>query len=84
MARENKEIAAFAGLMGYISMQLETNFYLSERGLLDVVDTRMVMGIQSIDTGALGALICGVMVMDKVVLSYSCRNSLVLYLLLRI
>ncbi|MGL5646107.1 PTS transporter subunit EIIC, partial [Cetobacterium sp.] len=62
MARENKEIAAFAGIMGYIAMQLGTNFYLSETGLLKVVDTKMVMGIQSIDTGALGALICGVIV----------------------
>lgn len=62
MARENKEIAAFAGLMGYIAMQLGTNFYLNETGLIKVVDTKMVMGIQSIDTGALGALICGVIV----------------------
>ncbi|MGL5055932.1 MAG: PTS transporter subunit EIIC, partial [Fusobacteriaceae bacterium] len=62
MARDNKEIAAFAGLMGYISMHLGTNFYLTERGLLKIVDTKMIMGIQSIDTGALGALICGVIV----------------------
>ncbi|MEG1942094.1 MAG: maltose/glucose-specific PTS transporter subunit IIBC [Cetobacterium sp.] len=62
MARENKEIAAFAGLIGYISMQLGTNFYLTEKGLLKVADTKMIMGIQSIDTGALGALICGVLV----------------------
>ncbi len=62
MARENKEIAAFAGLVGYISMQLGTNFYLTQKGILDVTDTKMVMGIQSIDTGALGALICGILV----------------------
>ncbi|WP_297598993.1 maltose/glucose-specific PTS transporter subunit IIBC [uncultured Cetobacterium sp.] len=62
MARENKEIAAFAGLIGYISMQLGTNFYLTEKGLLKIADTKMIMGIQSIDTGALGALICGVLV----------------------
>ncbi len=62
MARENKEIAAFAGLIGFISMQLGTNFYLTEKGLLEIADTKMIMGIQSIDTGALGALICGILV----------------------
>ncbi|MBC2850080.1 PTS maltose transporter subunit IICB [Cetobacterium sp. 8H] len=62
MARENKEIAAFSGLIGYISMQLGTNFYLTEKGLLKIADTKMIMGIQSIDTGALGALICGILV----------------------
>ena len=62
MARENKEIAGFAGLMGYIAMQLGTNFYLNETGLIKTADTKMIMGIQSIDTGALGALICGILV----------------------
>ncbi|MEG0136119.1 MAG: maltose/glucose-specific PTS transporter subunit IIBC [Cetobacterium sp.] len=62
LARENKEIAAFSGLLGYISMQLGTNFYLSSKGIMAVTDTKMIMGIQSIDTGALGALICGILV----------------------
>jgi PTS system maltose and glucose-specific IIC component len=62
MARENKEVAGFAGLMGYIAMQLGTNFYLNETGLIKIVDTKMIMGIQSIDTGTLGAVICGVLV----------------------
>lgn len=62
MARDNKEIAAFAGLIGYISMQLGTNFYLTQKGILKITDTKMIMGIESIDTGALGALICGIMV----------------------
>ncbi|MGL5122683.1 MAG: PTS transporter subunit EIIC [Fusobacteriaceae bacterium] len=62
MARENKEIAAFSGLIGFISMQLGTNFYLVEKGLLKITNTKMIMGIQSIDTGVLGALICGVLV----------------------
>lgn len=62
LARENKEIAAFAGLMGYISMLLGANFYLTERNLLDVVDIKTVMGIKTIDTGVLGALICGILV----------------------
>ncbi|MDP8162938.1 maltose/glucose-specific PTS transporter subunit IIBC [Pasteurella skyensis] len=62
MARDNKEIAAFAGLMGYIAMLLGTSFCLTEMGMLDAVSTKTIMGIQSIDTGVLGALICGIIV----------------------
>ena len=62
MARENKEIAAFAGIVGYIAMQLGTNFYLTTMNLLDKTSTKSIMGITSIDTGALGALICGILV----------------------
>lgn len=62
MAKENKEIAGFAGLIGYIAMQLGTNFHLVSRNILKTTDTKMVMGIQSIDTGALGGLICGILV----------------------
>ena len=62
LARENKEIAAFAGLVGYISMQLGTNFYLTQKRILETTDTKMIMGIQSIDTGVLGALLCGIII----------------------
>ncbi|QNO15824.1 PTS maltose transporter subunit IICB [Alkalicella caledoniensis] len=62
MARENKQIAAFAGLVGFIAMHLGTNFLLSARGILDSVDTKMILGIQSIDTGVLGGLFCGIIV----------------------
>lgn len=62
MARENKEIAAFAGIVGYISMQLGTNFYLTVRNLMETTSTKNILGIQSIDTGALGALLCGIIV----------------------
>ncbi len=62
MAKTNKEIAGFSGLVGFIAINLGTNFYLGQRGLLDTVDTKMILGIQSIDTGVLGALICGVIV----------------------
>ncbi len=62
MARENKEIAAFAGLIGYISLQLGVNFHLTARGIMDITDTKMIMGIESIDTGALGGLIVGILV----------------------
>lgn len=62
LARENKEIAAFSGLVGYIAIQLGINFHLTSRNLLDVVDTKSILGIQSIDTGVLGGLLCGVLV----------------------
>lgn len=62
MARENKEIAAFAGLVGFISMHLGTNFYLVQRGILETTDTSTIIGIESIDTGVLGALACGMIV----------------------
>lgn len=62
LARENKEIAAFAGLMGYIAMLLGTNFYLTEKNLLNTSNIKTILGIQCIDTGVLGALICGILV----------------------
>lgn len=62
LERENKEIAAFAGLMGYIAMLLGASFYLTERKLLEIVDTKTILGIKTIDTGVLGALICGILV----------------------
>ena len=62
LTRENKEIAAFSGLVGYIAMQLGINFHLTSRNLIEVVDTKSILGIQSIDTGVLGGLICGIIV----------------------
>lgn len=62
LTRENKEIAAFSGLVGYIALQLGINFHLTSRNLLQIVDTKSILGIQSIDTGVLGGLICGIIV----------------------
>ncbi|HEY4537250.1 MAG TPA: PTS transporter subunit EIIC, partial [Erysipelothrix sp.] len=62
MAKDNKEIAAFAGVVGFIAMHLGTNFYLNNTGLIETVSTQTIMGIESIDTGVLGALASGVLV----------------------
>lgn len=62
LARENKGVAAFASMVGYISLQLGINFSLTSRGILESTNTKMILGIQSIDTGALGGLICGILV----------------------
>lgn len=70
MARENKGVAAFSGFVGYAVLNLATNFYLTASGVLPTVDPvilkanniQMILGIQSIDTGILGAVIVGVIV----------------------
>lgn len=62
MAKDNKEIAAFAGVVGFIAMHLGTNFYLNSSGLIESITTQTIMGIESIDTGVLGALASGVLV----------------------
>ncbi len=70
MARENKGVAAFSGFVGYAVLNLAINFYLTANGTLPTVDPmilkanniQMILGIQSIDTGILGAVIVGVIV----------------------
>ncbi|HBC80533.1 MAG TPA: PTS sugar transporter subunit IIBC, partial [Escherichia sp.] len=70
LARENKGIAAFAGFVGYAVMNLAVNFWLTAKGILPTTDAALlkayniqnVLGIQSIDTGILGAVIAGVIV----------------------
>lgn len=70
MARENKGVAAFAGFVGYTVMNLGTNFYLNAKGILAIKDEtilannniKMILGIESIDTGILGAVIVGLIV----------------------
>ena len=70
MARENKGVAAFSGFVGYAVLNLATNFYLTASGVLPTVDPvilkanniQMILGIQSIDTGILGAVIVGIIV----------------------
>ena len=68
LARENKGVAAFAGFVGYAVMNLAVNFWLTAKGILPTTDAAVlkanniqsVIGIQSIDTGILGAVIAGV------------------------
>jgi PTS system maltose and glucose-specific IIC component len=70
LARDNKGVAAFAGFVGYAVMNLSVNFWLTAKGILPTTDAAIlkanniqsIIGIQSIDTGILGAVICGVIV----------------------
>ncbi|NGN66764.1 PTS maltose transporter subunit IICB [Streptomyces sp. A7024] len=68
LAREDKGVAAFSGFVGYASMLLGANFVLQRRGALESTDTKEdydvtpVLGIESIDTGILGAVIAGIVV----------------------
>ncbi|MRS16030.1 PTS maltose transporter subunit IICB [Enterobacteriaceae bacterium RIT691] len=70
LARDNKGVAAFAGFVGYAVMNLAVNFWLTAKGILPTTDAALlkannvanILGIQSIDTGILGAVICGVIV----------------------
>ena len=70
LARENKGVAAFAGFVGYPVMNLAVNFWLTAKGILPTTDAAIlkanniqnIIGIQSIDTGILGAVIAGIIV----------------------
>jgi len=70
LARENKGVAAFAGFVGFAVMNLATNVWLTARGILPSTDSAVlkvhniqnVIGIPSIDTGILGAVIAGIIV----------------------
>jgi len=70
LARENKGVAAFAGFVGFAVMNLAVNFWLTAKGILPTTDPAIlkanniqtILGIQSIDTGILGAVIAGVIV----------------------
>ncbi|WP_034919132.1 maltose/glucose-specific PTS transporter subunit IIBC [Erwinia sp. 9145] len=70
MARENKGVAAFSGFVGFAVMNLAVNFWLNAKGILPTTDAAIlkanniqnIIGIQSIDTGILGAVIVGIIV----------------------
>lgn len=70
MARENKGVAAFSGFVGFAVLNLATNFYLTTKGVLPTTDSAIlkanniqnILGIQSIDTGILGAVLVGILV----------------------
>lgn len=69
LAREDKGVAAFSGFVGYVSMNLAVNFFLTTKGV-DLEDKKEiahygiadVLGIQSVDTGLLGAVAVGIIV----------------------
>lgn len=68
LAREEKGVAAFAGFVGYAAFNLAINFYLTVNHILDsevqreAYGVKSIIGIESIDTGILGAVIVGVIV----------------------
>lgn len=70
MARNNKGVAAFSGFVGFAVMNLAVNFWLTAKGILPTTDAAVlkanniqnIIGIQSIDTGILGAVIAGIVV----------------------
>lgn len=70
LAREDKGIAAFSGFVGYAVLNLSCNFYLTITGVLPTTDPTVlsardiqdVIGIQSINTGILGAIFVGIIV----------------------
>jgi PTS system maltose and glucose-specific IIC component len=69
LCRQDKGVAAFAGFVGYASMNLAINFFLDARNV-DTTDKaqiahyaiRDVLGIPSMDTGLLGAIAVGIIV----------------------
>ncbi len=68
LAREEKGVAAFSGLVGYASLNLAINFFLTVSGVLDSDALRQsygvksILGTDSIDTGILGAVLVGIIV----------------------
>ncbi|MGL0817163.1 maltose/glucose-specific PTS transporter subunit IIBC [Vibrio vulnificus] len=68
LAREEKGVAGFAGFVGYAAFNLAINFFLTVAGVLDsqaeraAYGVKSIIGIESIDTGILGAVIVGVIV----------------------
>ncbi|QCR36142.1 maltose/glucose-specific PTS transporter subunit IIBC [Nissabacter sp. SGAir0207] len=70
MARENKGVAAFSGFVGFTVLNLAANVCLTARGILPASDPlllkanniQMILGVQSIDTGILGAVLVGIVV----------------------
>ncbi|RII08584.1 PTS system maltose- and glucose-specific EIICB component [Streptomyces sp. YIM 130001] len=69
LAREDKGVAAFSGFVGFVAMNLAVNFFLTTKGV-DFEDEKEiahygiadVLGVQSIDTGLLGAVAVGIIV----------------------
>ena len=68
MAREEKGVAAFAGFVGYAAFNLAINFFLTVANVLGdpvaskAYGVKSIIGIESIDTGILGAVMVGIIV----------------------
>ena len=68
LVKEDKEIAAFSGFIGYAIMNVAINYSLVQTGTLASADDMrlagqsMIMGVQTIETGVLGGIISGIIV----------------------
>ncbi|MCB5908581.1 maltose/glucose-specific PTS transporter subunit IIBC [Streptomyces pinistramenti] len=67
LARRDKGVAAFSGFVGFASMNLAVNFFLTAKGVTSDADkahygVAEVLGVESIDTGLLGAVAVGIVV----------------------
>ncbi|WP_411143527.1 maltose/glucose-specific PTS transporter subunit IIBC [Streptomyces sp. x-80] len=67
LARQDKGVAAFSGFVGFASMNLAVNFFLTAKGVTSDAGkahygVAQVLGIESIDTGLLGAVGVGIVV----------------------
>lgn len=68
LAREEKGVAGFSGFVGYAAFNLAINFFLTVAGVLGdeteraAYGVKSIIGIESIDTGILGAVIVGIIV----------------------
>lgn len=67
LARHDKGVAAFSGFVGFASMNLAVNFFLTTKGVTSDAEkahygVAQVLGIESIDTGLLGAVGVGIVV----------------------
>jgi PTS system maltose and glucose-specific IIC component len=69
LARQEKGVAAFAGFVGYMLMNMGASFMLGITGAFTVdpeamreAGQKVLLGIHTIDTGILGAIIIGVIV----------------------
>lgn len=67
LAREEKGVAAFAGFVSFATLNLTINFYLTMAGVIGnpeamaAYGVKSILGIESIDTGILGAVFVGVL-----------------------
>lgn len=68
LAKKNKGVAAYSGFVGYMVMNLSTNFYLTATNTLASSETikshgqKLILGIQTIDSGIIGGIIIGIIV----------------------
>lgn len=67
LATKNKGVAAYSGFVGYMVMNLSTNFYLeATKSLAPMKELtahgqKVILGIQTIDSGIIGGIIIGIL-----------------------